>query len=120
MLLPHGFEGCRSRTLLSPLGAFLAFDGRRQYPSHPAIDARSIFSPAASANHLRRSKPLVVLATPKSLLTPRRCLATRRFTSGTFQKILPDTRDSQEKGTQRVLLCSGKIYYELAEKLGSS
>ena len=56
------------------------------------------------------------MLTPKSLLRhPAVVSPLENFTSGEFRKILPDTRESQ-KNTRRVLLCSGKVYYELDEK----
>ena len=53
--------------------------------------------------------------TPKSLLRhPAVVSDLDALTSGVFERILPDERDKPAK-TSRVLLCSGKIYYELAK-----
>ena len=63
----------------------------------------------------RWSKPLVVL-TPKSLLRHAAAVSPlEAFTKGQFQKILPDGRADQSK-TERILMCSGKLYYELVER----
>lgn len=115
MLLPHGFEGSGPEHCSARLERFLLLTAEDN------IQVTQPSTPAQYFHLLRRqaiwrwSKPLVVL-TPKSLLrSPAVVSPLDDFTSGSFQKILPDTRASQE-GTQRVLLCSGKIYYELAEK----
>ena len=65
-------------------------------------------------------KPLIVM-TPKSLLRhPRAVSALEAFTNGRFQRIIPDARKNAGH-TERLLLCSGKIYYDLVaerEELG--
>ena len=115
MLLPHGFEGAGPEHCSARLERFLLLTAEDN------IQVTQPSTPAQYFHLLRRqamrrwSKPLVVL-TPKSLLRhPAVVSGLHDFTSGGFQKILPDTRSSQAQ-TQRVLLCSGKVYYELAEK----
>ncbi len=115
MLLPHGFEGAGPEHCSARLERLLLLTAEDN------IQVAQPSTPAQYFHLLRRqamrrwSKPLVVL-TPKSLLRhPAVVSPLDNFTSGIFQKILPDTRSSQEK-TKRILLCSGKVYYELAEK----
>lgn len=115
LLLPHGFEGAGPEHCSARLERFLLLTAEDN------IQVTQPSTPAQYFHLLRRqakrlwSKPLVVL-TPKSLLRhPEVISPISDFTSGGFQKILPDTRASQEN-TDRVLICSGKIYYELAEK----
>ena len=115
MLLPHGFEGAGPEHCSARLERFLLLTAEDN------IQVTQPSTPAQYFHLLRRqamwrwSKPLVVL-TPKSLLRhPAVVSPLDDFTSGSFQKILPDTRSSQDK-TQRILVCSGKVYYELAEK----
>ncbi len=115
MLLPHGFEGSGPEHSSARLERFLLLTAEDNIlvtqPSTPA----QYFHLLRRQAIWRWSKPLVVL-TPKSLLrAPTVVSPLDDFTSGSFQKILPDTRSSQDE-THRVLLCSGKIYYELAEK----
>ncbi len=114
LLLPHGFEGAGPEHCSARLERFLLLTAEDN------IQVTQPSTPAQYFHLLRRqakrrwSKPLVVL-TPKSLLRhPAVVSPLEDFAQGRFQKILPDTRPSQEK-TDRVLLCSGKIYYELAE-----
>jgi 2-oxoglutarate dehydrogenase E1 component len=65
-------------------------------------------------------KPLVVMS-PKSLLRhPRTTSPLEEFTDGSFQRILPDVAPKQSgaarRKIERVLCCSGKIYYELEDE----
>jgi 2-oxoglutarate dehydrogenase E1 component len=61
-------------------------------------------------------KPLIVM-TPKSLLRhPQAVSSLQELSQGTFQRILPDTTAKSGKKTRRILMCSGKVYYELAAR----
>ena len=83
-----------------------------------------VCNPTTPANHyhlLRRQakrtfrKPLVVM-TPKSLLRHPKAVSTRQeLAEGTFQPVLGDTTVRPEAVT-KVVFCSGKLYYELAEE----
>lgn len=115
MMLPHGFEGQGPEHCSARLERFLLLTAQDNIqvtqPSTPA----QFFHLLRLQTKRRWSKPLVVL-TPKSLLRLPACNSPLAdITSGSFQKILPDLRQ-KPKETKRVLLCSGKIYYELAEK----
>jgi len=75
-------------------------------------------SPANYFHLLRRQglspvrRPLIAF-TPKSLLRLKAAVSeVNEFTEGTFQPVLPDT--GATGGVRRVLLCAGKIYYDLA------
>ncbi len=112
LLLPHGLEGT---------GPEHASARPERFLSLAAQDNIQIVCPSTPAQYfhcLRRQalrrwrKPLVVL-TPKSLLRRRESFsALEELASGSFQRALPDARAPGTE-TRRVLLCSGKIYYEL-------
>lgn len=115
MLLPHGFEGAGPEHCSARLERFLLLTAEDNIqvtqPSTPA----QYFHLLRQQTLRRWSKPLIVL-TPKSLLRhPDVVSPLADFTSGKFEKILPDTRPSQEN-TKRILLCSGKLYYELDQQ----
>lgn len=115
LLLPHGFEGAGPEHCSARLERFLLLTAEDNIqvtqPSTPA----QYFHLLRQQTIRRWSKPLVVL-TPKSLLRhPLVVSPLEEFTSGHFKKIIPDARPSQAN-TKRVLLCSGKIYYELMQK----
>ena len=113
MLLPHGFEGQGPEHSSARLERFLCL---------AADDNLQIVVPTTPAQYfhvLRRQvvrpwrKPLIVL-TPKSLLRHKLAVsAIEELTSGSFRRVIPDEESRSQ--AQRVLLCSGKIYYDLAE-----
>src|SRR5262249_45922737 len=79
-------------------------------------------TPAQLFHCLRRQmlrvwrKPLVLM-TPKSLLRHPRCISTLdELASGTFQRVIADAAPAERAAVERILLCSGKIYFELNEK----
>jgi 2-oxoglutarate dehydrogenase E1 component len=112
LLLPHGLEGTGPEHASARLERFLAL---------AAADNYQVINPTTPANlfhALRRQvvrpwrKPLVVM-TPKSLLRHKRAVSPlEEFAAGGFQRIIGEpTLDPT--GVKRVLLCSGKIAYEL-------
>lgn len=116
LLLPHGFEGQGPEHSSARLERFLslAVDDNMQ-----VVD---VTTPANFFHVLRRQvlrkwrKPLVVMS-PKSLLRHPACVSPiEQFTSGTFQRVIPENDPSCDASrVARVLLCSGKLYYELAD-----
>lgn len=115
LLLPHGFEGQGPEHSSARLERFLqlAADDNLQIvvPSTPAQYFHCLRRQALE----RWQKPLV-LFTPKSLLRhPRNVSDLEQFTAGGFQEVLAD-RDAAPEEVERILLCSGKIYYELLER----
>ena len=115
MLLPHGFEGQGPEHCSARLERLLLLTAE-----HNIIVAQPS-TPAQYFHLLRRqvkskwSKPLIVL-TPKSLLRHPGCTSVLdEIQNGSFQKILPDDRPSNPP-TRRVLISSGKAYYDLFEE----
>ena len=115
MLLPHGFEGAGPEHSSARLERFLLLSAEHN------IQVTQPSTPAQYFHLLRRqakrlwSKPLIAL-TPKSLLRlPAAVSPLADFTTGHFQKILGDPQTDPAR-TTRILLCSGKLYYELVER----
>jgi len=115
MLLPHGFEGQGPEHCSARVERFLAMAAEHN------IQVCQPTSPAQYFHLLRRQvirkwrKPLVVLS-PKSLLRhPKVVSSLEDIANGSFRKILPDESISLED-CQRLILCSGKIYYDLIEE----
>jgi 2-oxoglutarate dehydrogenase E1 component len=110
LLLPHGFEGQGPEHSSARLERFLTL---------AAEDNFQIAQPSTPAQYyhlLRRQitrrwrKPLVVF-NPKSLLRLKQARSPlSEFTTGSFQRVIGDPRVAQ---ASRVILCSGKAYYEL-------
>ncbi|MFL6569386.1 MAG: 2-oxoglutarate dehydrogenase E1 component, partial [Chthoniobacterales bacterium] len=112
MLLPHGYEGQGPEHSSARLERFL------QLCAEDNIQVCNLTTPAQYFHVLRRQKkrdfvkPLVIM-TPKSLL--RAEFATSRaedFTSGKFNEIIGDSVVAPND-TKRIILCSGKVYYDL-------
>ncbi len=115
LLLPHGFEGQGPEHSSARVERFLQLC---------AEDNMQVVNPTTPAQYfhvLRRQvlrpwrKPLVVL-TPKSLLRHPRCVSRLDdLAGGYFRRVLPDDQPPHD-GVRRILLCSGKIWYELSER----
>jgi 2-oxoglutarate dehydrogenase E1 component len=113
-LLPHGYEGQGPEHSSARLERFLQLcaDGNLQvtFPSTPAQYFHLLRRQAKQSFR----KPLVIL-TPKSLLRNPGCISRlEEFTGGWFREVLPSTSDPEK--VTAVLICSGKLYYELARK----
>jgi 2-oxoglutarate dehydrogenase E1 component len=113
LLLPHGHEGQGPDHTSGRVERYL------QLCAEDNMRVAVLTTPANYFHLLRRQalspkkKPLVVF-TPKSLLRHRQAVSpVADFTTGTFQTVIGDTLDPA--AVRRVLLCSGKVYYDLLE-----
>ena len=117
LLLPHGYEGQGPEHSSARLERFL------QLCADNNMQVCNLTTPAQYFHALRRQihrdyrKPLVIM-TPKSLLRHPAAVSTEDdFTRGRFYAILADQLPADHATVQRVILCSGKVYYDLlAEK----
>jgi 2-oxoglutarate dehydrogenase E1 component len=116
LLLPHGYEGQGPEHSSARLERFL------QLCAQDNIQVCNITTPANYFHVLRRQmhrpfrKPLVIM-TPKSLLRhPMAKSATGDFVGdGHFMRILSDTNPPADSKVRRLVLCSGKVAYDLIE-----
>lgn len=113
MLLPHGFEGNGPEHSSARLERFLSLCAEDN------IQVVSPTTPAQIFHVLRRQvvrkwrKPLIVM-TPKSLLRLKEAVSTfDDLATGTFQRVIADSPAIDPKGVKKILLCSGKVYYDL-------
>ncbi|MFC7301949.1 2-oxoglutarate dehydrogenase E1 component [Cognatiluteimonas weifangensis] len=115
LYLPHGYEGQGPEHSSARLERFLQLC---------ALDNMIVCAPTTPAQDfhmLRRQmrmatrKPLVVM-TPKSLLRHKLAVSTLdELASGEFRTLIPDTTASAKK-VRRVVVCAGKVYYDLLEE----
>ena len=119
MLLPHGYEGQGPEHSNARPERFL------QLAAENNIVVANITTPANFFHALRRQltwsfrKPLVVMS-PKSMLRHPLCVSPLdEFTSGHFREVLGDDF-AEAKKVKRVLLCSGKVYYDLLDEQRTS
>ena len=125
MLLPHGYEGQGPEHSSARLERFL------QLCAQENIQVMNCTTPANYFHALRRQihrdfrKPLIIM-TPKSLLRNKRCVSNiEDFTKkNTFHRVLNDHADfkknglinlKEDKKIKKVVICSGKIYFDLVE-----
>ena len=116
MLLPHGYEGQGPEHSSARLERYL------QLCAQDNIQVCNITTPAKYFHVLRRQmhrpfrKPLIIM-TPKSLLRHpmAKSLAADFIGDGHFMRILSDISPAADKDTKRVVLCSGKVAYDLIE-----
>ncbi|HEU4391091.1 MAG TPA: thiamine pyrophosphate-dependent enzyme, partial [Blastocatellia bacterium] len=112
LLLPHGYEGQGPEHSSARLERFLALGAGDNLRVVMCSTAAQYFHLLRTQGKLESPVPLVV-ATPKSLLRSTGAsspIAT--FTNGGFRAVLGDPEANSSR-TRRVLLCSGKIYYDL-------
>ncbi len=118
MLLPHGYEGAGPEHSSAKLERFL------QLCAEDNMQVCNLTTPANYFHALRRQihrkfrKPLVIM-TPKSLL--RHKLAVSKLSEmadgSSFHRVLwDDVKPKDPKKIKRVILCSGKVYYDLFEE----
>jgi len=112
LLLPHGYEGSGPEHSSARIERFL------QLAAEGNIRVANPTTPAQYFHLLRRQariakqRPLVIM-TPKSLLRlPQATSRLEQLTDGRFEPVLPEPGVDPERVT-RLVLCSGKIYYEL-------
>ncbi len=127
MLLPHGYEGQGPEHSSARLERYL------QMCAEENMQVANCTTPANYFHILRRQikrnfrKPLILM-TPKSLLRHKKCVSTLAdMESGSsFHRVLWDDRDPRQakseaalkpaKDIRRVVMCSGKVYFDLLEK----
>ena len=121
ILLPHGYEGQGPEHSSARLERYL------QLCAEDNMQVANCTSPANYFHILRRQirrnfrKPLIMM-TPKSLLRHKRCVSklAEMGPDTSFHRILWDAAEGTERiapddGIKRVVLCSGKVYYDLLE-----
>jgi 2-oxoglutarate dehydrogenase E1 component len=113
MMLPHGYEGQGPEHSSARLERYLQLCAEENMqvvvPSTPA----QIFHLLRRQMVRKYRKPLVIL-TPKSLLRHKQAVSSlEELAGGRFQNVIPDATVSAR--ADRVILCAGKVYYELAE-----
>ena len=115
LFLPHGFEGQGPEHSSARLERYLQLCA--EYNMQVCVPT----TPAQIFHLIRRQvarqfrKPLVVM-TPKSLLRHKLAVSTlEELTSGQYQTIIDEVDELDAGAVKRVVLCSGKVYYDLLE-----
>jgi len=113
LLLPHGYEGMGPEHSSARLERFLELCAKNNlqvaYPTTPA----QLFHVLRRQIHRNFRKPLILM-TPKSLLRNKQCVSPiEEFVEGSFRTVIDDDEVVDPTAVRRVLLCTGKIYYDL-------
>jgi multifunctional 2-oxoglutarate metabolism enzyme len=116
LLLPHGYEGQGPDHSSARVERFLSLCAQDNMvvamPSTPASYFHLLRWQALSG----LIKPLIVF-TPKSLLRLKAAVSAKAdFTSGSFEPVIGDQAGLDPAGVRRIVLCAGKVYYDLAER----
>jgi 2-oxoglutarate dehydrogenase E1 component len=116
LLLPHGYEGQGPEHSSARLERFL------QLCAEHNMQVCVPSTPAQMFHMLRRQmlralrKPLVVM-TPKSLLRHRLSISSlQELAAGRFQSLIEEVEPLDDDAVTRIVLCSGKVYFDLAEQ----
>ncbi len=118
LLLPHGYEGQGPEHSSARLERYL------QLCAEDNMQVVNCTTPANYFHVLRRQlnrdfrKPLIIM-TPKSLLRHKRCISSLAEMSEdtSFHRVFDEADGAiQNKHTRRVIICSGKVYYDLLEE----
>lgn len=115
MYLPHGYEGQGAEHSSGRMERFLSLCAENNMQVVNCTTPASFFHVLRRQLHQPFRKPLIAF-TPKKLLRFPRCVSTMDdLANGRFQEVIDDPTADPKK-IDRVLLCSGKIYYELLEE----
>jgi len=125
MLLPHGYEGQGPEHSSARLERFLQLCAQENIQVVNSTTPANYFHALRRQMHREFRKPLIIM-TPKSLLRNKRCVSNiEDFTKkNSFHRVLPDHAEiksyglidlKKDKKIKKVVLCSGKIYFDLLE-----
>lgn len=116
MFLPHGYEGQGAEHSSARLERYLQLCAEQNMKVCIPTNASQIFHLLRRQMLLPCRKPLIVMA-PKSLLRHRLSSATLEdLTQGSFRELIGETEELDPGKVKRIILCSGKVYYDLLEK----
>ena len=125
LLLPHGYEGQGPEHSSARLERFLQLCAGENIQVVNCTTPSNYFHVLRRQMHREFRKPLIIM-TPKSLLRHKRCISNiSEFTSrSSFHRVLEDDAYKKENKLitlkkdskiKKVVMCSGKIYYDLVE-----
>jgi 2-oxoglutarate dehydrogenase E1 component len=124
-LMPHGYEGQGPEHSSARLERFLTMCGGDNWIVANCTTPANYFHILRRQLHRSYRKPLMLM-TPKSLLRHKMAVSkTEEFTTGSsFHRVLwddaqqgnSDTKLAADKDIKRVVMCSGKVYYDLLEE----
>ncbi len=116
LMLPHGYEGQGPEHSSARLERFMQLSADTNMQVVQPTTASQIFHVLRRQMVRSLRKPLIIM-TPKSLLRNKDATSPLvEFTKGTFQTVIPENKELKADKVKRVIVCSGKVYYDLAKK----
>jgi 2-oxoglutarate dehydrogenase E1 component len=116
LFLPHGFEGQGPEHSSARLERFLQLCALNNMQVCAPTTPAQMFHMLRRQMHRNVRKPLVVM-TPKSMLRHKLSTSTLDdLSAGSFQDMIADSFCKDPNNATRVLLCAGKVYYDLLEE----
>ena len=114
LLLPHGYEGAGPEHSSARIERFIQLAAEGNIRIANPSTASQYFHLLRRQAHIAKARPMVVF-TPKGLLRlPRATSTLQDLTSGSFEFVLDDPHaQDRKKKVERLVLCSGKIYYDI-------
>jgi 2-oxoglutarate dehydrogenase E1 component len=116
MLLPHGYEGQGPEHSSARLERFLQLCAENNMIITNITTAANLFHMFRRQMKWNFRKPLVNFSPKANLRHVRAYSAIEEFTMGGFKEVIDDANIKKAGTVKRVLLCSGKIYFDLSEK----
>ncbi len=116
LYLPHGYEGAGPEHSSARLERFLQLCAEHNMQVCVPTTPAQVFHLVRRQMIRPYRKPLIVM-TPKSLLRHKLATSTlSELADGHFQDVIPEIDDISSDKVRRVVLCSGKVYYDLLEQ----
>ncbi len=116
MLLPHGYEGQGPEHSSARLERYMQLCAQHNMQVCVPTTPAQMFHLLRRQMLMKCRKPLIVM-TPKSLLRHRRAVnSLEDLCDGSFQTVIPETEALDDAKVKRVVICSGKVYYDLFDK----
>ena len=116
LMLPHGYEGQGPEHSSARLERFMQLAADTNMQIVQPTTASQIFHVLRRQMVRNLRKPLIIF-TPKSLLRHKDAASpVSEFTKGGFQTIIPESKDLKADKIKRIVICSGKVYYDLSKK----
>lgn len=116
MLLPHGYEGQGPEHSSARLERFLQMCAELNIIVTNCTTASNFFHALRRQLAFPFRKPMVNFSPKANLRHPRSYSPIGEFTSGGFKEVVDDPFITEAAHVKKVLLCSGKIYFDLSEK----
>jgi len=116
VMLPHGYEGQGPEHSSARLERFMQLAADTNIQIVQPTTASQIFHVLRRQMVRNLRKPLIVF-TPKSLLRNKDAASPLlEFTKGAFQTVIPEHKTLKAEKVKRVIVCSGKVYFDLVKK----